>query len=474
MPVMKSASQDHMGQSEPLRLQLPYRGDSSALFSRIRSMPGAVLLDGGAGIATSGRYDIMSAAPDPERSASLPAAPTGEEADAFFAHLERIHRSAAQRWRGPDVGLPFSGGLIGFLGYDAGLPLHGLQARAGCDGQSAFPAAQVGYYSWAIVQDHSRRQSFLVAEPGVARRDIDAVLARLNASPEESDADFQLSSAFVSNMCRDSYADAFARIKDYIHAGDCYQVNLAQRFSADYSGDPFTAYRSLRGLAAAAFAGYMDIGERQALLCLSPERFLSVHRGEVWTQPIKGTRPRSEDPARDAEIARELQASEKDLAENLMIVDLLRNDLGRNCLPGSIRVDSLFALHSYPQVHHLVSSIRGELARGRPGIKLLRDSFPGGSITGAPKRRAMQIIAELEPDARQAYCGSLFYLCNSGRMDSNITIRSLVAQNGQLLCWAGGGIVADSRCDEEYQETFDKVGAFLRFLESGHPLALTQ
>ena len=161
----------------------------------------------------------------------------------------------------------------------------------------------------------------------------------------------------------------------------------------------------------------------------------------------------------------ELESSEKDRAENLMIVDLLRNDLGRNCVPGSIHVDRLFEVHSYPTVHHLVSTISGELCEGRSALDLLRDAFPGGSITGAPKRRAMQVIAELEPHARQPYCGSLLYLSADGRMDSSIAIRTLLCSEGRIHCWGGGGIVADSRWEQEYQETFDKVGKFLNLLE---------
>ena len=201
-------------------------------------------------------------------------------------------------------------------------------------------------------------------------------------------------------------------------------------------------------------------------MCLSPERFLALHGHRVETSPIKGTRPRQGDARADELAAMELRSSEKDRAENLMIVDLLRNDLGRSCLPGSIHVDRLFELQSFPTVHHLVSTISGELREDCGAFELLRDSFPGGSITGAPKRRAMQIIAELEPDRRQAYCGSVFYVSADGRMDSNIAIRTLLCRDGEMLCWGGGGIVADSQWQREYQETYDKVGRFLTVLEN--------
>jgi para-aminobenzoate synthetase component 1 len=261
------------------------------------------------------------------------------------------------------------------------------------------------------------------------------------------------------------YREAFSRIQLYIRAGDCYQVNLAQCFSSRYEGDPWQAYRRLRAVAAAPFSAFLELPGNDALLCLSPERFISLHGHHVETSPIKGTRPRHLDALADRLAAEELLASSKDRAENLMIVDLLRNDLGRNCLPGSIHVDKLFEVQTYPTVHHLVSTISGELRDDASALDLLRDSFPGGSITGAPKRRAMQIIAELEPTARHVYCGSVAYISADGRMDSNIAIRSLWCESGELRCWGGGGIVADSQWQQEYRETFDKVGKFLASLE---------
>jgi para-aminobenzoate synthetase component 1 len=201
-------------------------------------------------------------------------------------------------------------------------------------------------------------------------------------------------------------------------------------------------------------------------MSLSPERFMSLHGHRVETSPIKGTRPRHRDPVADDMASMDLRRSEKDRAENLMIVDLLRNDLGRSCIPGSIHVDRLFELQSFPTVHHLVSTISGELREECGAFELLRDSFPGGSITGAPKRRAMEIIAELEPDPRRVYCGSILYISADGRMDSNIAIRTLLCRDEQIYCWGGGGIVADSQWQREYQETYDKVGKFLNALEN--------
>jgi len=204
-------------------------------------------------------------------------------------------------------------------------------------------------------------------------------------------------------------------------------------------------------------------------MCMSPERFLAATNRQLLTQPIKGTAPRSDDPERDHELAVQLQNSEKNRAENLMIVDLLRNDLGRSCKPGSIRVDQLFELQSFATVHHLVSSVHGEMRNGVHALDALRNCFPGGSITGAPKIRAMQIIDELEPQPRSIFCGAIGYVDASGRMDTNIAIRSLLACDKKIYAWAGGGVVADSNCDEEFVETENKIDALLGALSKmGH------
>ena len=280
------------------------------------------------------------------------------------------------------------------------------------------------------------------------------------------DARFQLTAPFATDITAEQYQQAIERIHAYIQAGDCYQVNFAQRFRAQYEGDPWVAYQALRVACPTPFAGYLSLADGDAILSLSPERFVKVSQRQVETRPIKGTRPRGKTPAEDAAYAEELLASKKDRAENLMIVDLLRNDLGRTCRTGSVRVPQLFGLESYPNVHHLVSVVTGELGAEKDALDLLGGSFPGGSITGAPKIRSMQIIDELEPSRRSLYCGSLLYLDVRGEMDSSIAIRSLLAENGQISCWGGGGIVADSQWEAEYQETFTKVRVLMQTLEA--------
>ena len=253
-------------------------------------------------------------------------------------------------------------------------------------------------------------------------------------------------------------------MQQYLHSGDCYQINLTQRFQADYQGDEWQAYRTLRQANGAPFSAFIRL-EHNCILSISPERFIALDSNRhIETKPIKGTLPRSADEQQDRELAKQLAGSEKDRAENLMIVDLLRNDIGKVASPGSVAVPHLFAIESFPAVHHLVSTVTAELAPGYQATDLLRAAFPGGSITGAPKIRAMEIIEELEPSRRSLYCGAIGYLSQDGKMDSSITIRTLVADSGQLYCWAGGGIVADSDVDAEYQETYDKVSRILPLL----------
>jgi para-aminobenzoate synthetase component 1 len=442
--------------------EIPYCPDSCELFERIRDLPRAVLLDSSFPHATSARFDILTAqpwatdVPGPDPGATEP------QSRLFFDQLHQFHSEHYDGIQPVSPDIPFCGGILGYVGYDLGKGLHGIDASPD---KPPIPMAQLCAYDWCIVQDHLLRRALLVSQPRVdyaTRRDL---LSRLRQPANHRPDEFCLTGGFSSNVSAAEYREAFERIQAYIQAGDCYQVNLTQCFSAGYEGDPWHAYRALRGVAAAPFAAYLQLPDNAALISLSPERFLSLHGHRVETSPIKGTRPRYADPKLDELARRELGSSAKDRAENLMIVDLLRNDLGRSCVPGSIHVDRLFELQSFPTVHHLVSTISGELRDGRNAWDLLRDCFPGGSITGAPKRRAMEIIAELETHERLAYCGSVLYVSADGRMDSNIAIRSLLCAQGIARCWGGGGIVADSSWQQEYQESYDKVGKLLNTLE---------
>lgn len=418
---------------------LPYARDSAALLRQLSALPGLVCLDSGLGDSPHGRFDILSALPD-----TLPAAQQQDAHTDAFAAVQALLSAQSPETDTPAAlsHLPFLGGVIGYVDYGGAL--------------------RAGLYRWAIVVDHQREESLVCGHPSCPEQTWARVLQALQAVPQDL-APFTLQAPFCSNFSEDEYATAFAQIQDYLHAGDCYQVNLAQRFHTRYVGSPLAAFLRLRQQIHSPFSAYMH-GADQTLLSFSPERFLKLHDGQVLTQPIKGTRRRSSDPEEDRALAAALLASPKDRAENLMIVDLLRNDIGSLCATGSVRVDSLFELHSFSNVHHLVSSIGGRLEAPHGAMDLLRNCFPGGSITGAPKKRAMQIIAELEPDARQAYCGSMFYADFRGNMDSNILIRSLLCTEEEVFCWGGGGIVADSICAQEYQECYDKINNIIKAL----------
>jgi len=361
--------------------------------------------------------------------------------------------------------LPFPGGAIGYFSYDLARRLGRLPALAADDDR--MPEMAVGLYDWAVVVDHLEHRTWLIGQGRDPETDWkwDRLVKRFSsATVERARVPFRITAPLASNLSHEAYAAAFRRVHDYIHAGDCYQINLAQRFAAPAAGDPWLAYQALRIINPAPYSAFLNT-PHGTVMSSSPERFLRLARGQVETRPIKGTRPRAGHPRRDAELAEALRSSAKDRAENVMIVDLLRNDLSKNCELGSVKVPRLFEVESFATVHHLVSTVTGRLRQGRDALDLLRGCFPGGSITGAPKLRAMQIIEELEPHRRGVYCGAIGYLGYDGNMDTNIAIRTLVYSGGVIRFWVGGGIVADSRLEDEYQETFDKAAAMLRLLQ---------
>ena len=452
--------------SAPLLAEIPYRSDSTALFEAIADLPWAVFLDSGQHHPGQSRYDILAAQP----YVRLVTRGNLTEIQGEAVQLSREDPFALVRRFlevAPESGgdLPFSGGAIGYFGYDLARRLGPFPARA--REVESIPDMAIGIYDWAVVVDHCERRCWLAGQGRDAETDVkwDSLIARFTTPPRErARVPFRITSPVISNMTRERYGRAFRRIHDYIHDGDCYQVNLAQRFAADASGDPWLAYQRLRVISPAPFSAFFSTPYVQ-VLSASPERFLKVEGGRVEARPIKGTRPRAGHPRLDAELAEALRLSEKDRAENVMIVDLLRNDLSKNCRLGSVRVPKLFEVESFATVHHLVSTVTGELEPGRDALDLLRGCFPGGSITGAPKLRAMQIIEELELNRRGIYCGAIGYIGFNGNMDVNIAIRTLVYSGGVIRFWAGGGIVADSRVEDEYQETFDKAAAMLKLLQ---------
>ena len=370
-----------------------------------------------------------------------------------------------------DNDLPFTGGALGYIAYELGYQFENIcnsRKPAGLD----LPEMAIGFYDWALLYDNQTYQFYLlVHKTRNSEQDIQILWTRRfdwlaeQGNSKTATTAFRLDSDWSANMDKQAYQEKFNKVQDYILSGDCYQVNLTQRFQAAYQGDEYQAYQTLLTDNRPPFAAFLRLPE-QTILSLSPERFLKLHKGIVETKPIKGTCPRFKDPMQDQKSRQTLLNSEKDRAENLMIVDLMRNDVGRVCQPGSVSVPKLFDIESFPAVHHLVSTVLGKLAPTHSSEDLLRACFPGGSITGAPKIRAMEIIAELEPNNRQIYCGSIGYINGNGEMDMNISIRTLVCHKQQIYCWAGGGLVADSNVDQEYQESFDKLSKILPSLAS--------
>ncbi len=443
--------------------ELPYREDSSLLFSQWARQPWAVFLDSGVPYDDQGRFDIFTANP---RATLVTRGQLTEVRDSRGVRLTpddpfRLIRQALGAHRENPAGLPFCGGAVGYFAYDLAWRLERLPRTAkDCD---RLPDMAVGIYDWAVVVDHQQRQSFLVAQDHATLKRLWPVIHQGYARPSKPVPAFHLLSPVVSHLSRRDYIEAFERIQFYIREGDCYQVNFAQRFSAAASGDPWTAYLELRETNPAPFSAFLRLPQL-TILSSSPERFLKVRDGQVETRPIKGTRPRCSNPEEDLFQIQALAESPKDRAENLMIVDLLRNDLSKTCQLGSVKVPSLFQVESFATVHHLVSTVIGKLKPDCHALDLLRHCFPGGSITGAPKIRAVEIIEELEGIRRGVYCGAIGYIGYDGAMDTNIVIRTLVHANNQIHFWAGGGIVADSRPLQEYQESYDKAAALIKVL----------
>lgn len=480
---------------QPLVEELVPAPDPVRCCERLAGLPYRLLLDSAAPSSRLGRYSFLTA--DPVMVVRSGGAgvecidraggdQTVGAADALAVVREKVRPFAAA----PLHGLPpFQGGVAGYLAYDWSRALERLPSPRYDD--LGLDDVVLGVYDWVLAWDHAESKAWLIstgipeasstarARRAGARASLVRELiagsdgrrevgGRADAGAPDSQAQHAPSYlveggwwdpriALRSSFTRSGYLDAVSRVREYVFAGDIFQANLSQRFEAPLDEPAWTLYLRLRAGNAAPFAAFLELPDA-AVLSASPERFLRVdHAGHVETRPIKGTRPRGVGPEHDAALGQALTESAKDRAENLMIVDLMRNDLSRVCAPGTVRVSELFALERYATVHHLVSTVVGELEQGLDGLDLLRAAFPGGSITGAPKVRAMEIIAELEPSRRGVYCGSIGYWSLTGELDTSIAIRTAVARGGRVYFNAGGGIVADSSPEQEYLETLDKA-----------------
>lgn len=447
------------------QLNIPF--DSRAFFAKISHQPWAMLLDSGNSGHDDAKIDIIVYQPlvtlltqDDQTQV------VDHQAQTSFISNENPFDLVATQLEQSELSsepteLPFSGGAVGHFSYDLGRQCERLESKAEKD--IALAEMAIGIYQHAILFCHKEQSVRLVSRTNThAHQERKAQILELvtqAAKPRHC----ELTTPWQHQLSFEQYASRFNKVQHYLRQGDCYQINLTQRFEAQYQGDEYAAYLQLADNNNMPFSAFIRLPQG-AILSVSPERFMQSRHGNVQAKPIKGTRPRSDDPKVDKMLANELLSSEKDQSENLMIVDLLRNDLGRCALPGSVCVPKLFDIESFKNVHHLVSTVEAKLPPQTSPLTLLKGAFPGGSITGAPKIRAMNIIDELEPHRRSIYCGSIGYVSADQQMDTNITIRTLLCLDNKIYCWAGGGIVADSTVADEYQECFDKVASILPIL----------
>lgn len=401
----------------------------------------------------------------------------GGQSQKFWGDPFDVLKGLISRYRLASSGYsPFLGGAVGYFGYDLCHFVEKLPRKSVDDLE--LPDCYLGFYDLVLSFDHLTGRllisssGFPEKEPAKRRRRAELRLAEaLDILKKVSREDFSVREEYnipdiSSNFSRSAYLSAVERASEYIRAGDIFQVNLSQRFSCSQPALPFTIYEHLHRINPAPFANFLSFPE-VTIVSASPERFLRISGKKVQTRPIKGTRPRGRDNLEDRRLAKELLESEKDRAELIMIVDLERNDLGRVCEYGSVRVPELITLETHPTVFHLVSTVEGVLKEDKGHIDCLKACFPGGSITGAPKIRAMEIIDELEPNQRGIYTGSIGYIGFNGETDLNIVIRTMVIADGKIYFHAGGGIVADSDPEIEYEETLHKARALIEALTLG-------
>ncbi len=443
-------------------------------FLKLRDLPRAFLLESVEGGERLARYSFLGASPRLVVTYQGGQVRVGERVQP--GPLLPSLRELLQPYRPVrDPDLPrFFGGLVGYLGYDLVRDWERLPHRPPDD--LGIPTAELGLYDTVVCFDHVRRRMRVVAcafaEEGAdrayrdARERIEQVLERLQRPLQPSPrAAATPSGAVASNMTRQAFLEKVLRCKAYIRAGDIFQVILSQRFAVPTGDlDPFRLYRAVRVINPSPFLFYLDfLGAR--LAGSSPELLVRLEDGQVWVRPIAGTRPRGRTAEEDAALEAELRSSEKERAEHVMLVDLARNDVGRVCRYGTVRATELMVVERYSHVMHMVSTVRGELAPGRDAFHVLQATFPHGTVTGAPKVRAMEIIDELEPTARGPYAGAVGYVGFDGVMDTCIVIRTLVVKDGTAYVQAGAGIVADSEPEAEYQETVSKAQALVRAVE---------
>jgi len=452
-------------------------------FELFKDRPFSFFLDSGMDPGKLGRYSFMGSDPFlvlQSRGKEISLSHSNEKQKIIQGNPFDVVNELLELYSldAPPAGIPLVGGAVGYFSYDLCHFIERLPSTAVDD--LNLPECYLAFYDTVVAFDNLTGKTYLVAtgfpelEEGKrkhqAEEKLEEMKTKLLNKPWVPNAEELLTTATVrqdvvlkSNFTREEYLKAVAAVREYICAGDIFQVNLSQRFEADLPVSPYELYRQLRNINPAPFANYFNF-DGVSVVGASPERFLRVKGDWVQTRPVKGTRPRGKSAVQDEALAQELLSSIKDRAENIMIVDLERNDLGRVCRYGTVKVTELAILETYPTVFHLTSTVEGKLRPGKNRIDLLKATFPGGSITGAPKVRAMEIIDELEPTRRSIYTGSLGYLSFSGEMDIDIVIRTFIIKDGRAYFQVGGGIVYDSEPEAEYEETLDKARALIQAL----------
>lgn len=439
--------------SQFVRFSLEYSLSMHEFYHKLSHLPGFVLLESSDHLR--GRYDIVSAYPYDFVQMDQ----TMDDVPQIIKKLNQLISSHAAV-----TDLPFQGGAIGYIAYDFGAKQLGIDSQVQPTLQN-MPLLNLGLYDWAIIADH-RQQSVTLFAGNLLQetREIVNNVLELWHNPEKKIKDASLKSDFTPLMSQHDYIKAFSAIYQSLREGRSYQVNLTQPFHAAYEGDSWALYKKISEKNPVPFAAFLRTSVAD-ILSFSPERFLYYDNGQLMTSPIKGTIRRSNDAIEDEQLKMELASCEKNRAENVMIVDLLRNDLGKIAQPGSVRVTDICEVQSYHSVHHLVSTIEARCLSSVSPFDAFLSCFPGGSITGAPKIESMHIIHEQESYARGVYCGSIGYFSRHGRFDTNIAIRTITAKDNFLHLAAGGGIVIDSNYEDEYRECFIKIAAIMNGLK---------
>jgi len=448
--------------------------NSFEIFTLFKEAADAIFLDSGRDHDGMGRYSIIAVNPferilNKGKETRIEDLRTSEiSTQSVTGNPFKILREKMDQYKMDYTSdLPFVGGAVGYFGYDLCHHIEELTRTAQDDVD--IPDLYLCFYNGAVIIDHQENAVFISdaeLNPGGKERVddlIDTIMRGETGSVELDLQNHENPVEFKPNMDKDTYLNSVRRIKEYIRTGDIYQANMTQRFETDLRDQPLALYKKLRDINPAPFASYLDFGSGQ-IVSSSPERFLKVRDGKIETRPIKGTLPRGATPEEDERLKVELQNSKKDRSELLMIVDLERNDLSRVAKTGSVKVPELFVIESYATVHHLVSTVTAELRDDLSVVDLLEASFPGGSITGAPKIMAMNVIDELEPTQRNIYTGSIGYLDFNGNADLNIVIRTIICKDEKAYFQVGGGIVWDSDEYKEYDETLDKARALMNAL----------